>query len=49
MDDVMGDGRNLCPAFTDEEYSELLQAAIPDYADLVEWSPLAHCQALSNI
>jgi hypothetical protein len=49
MDDVMGDGRRLCPAFTDEEYSELLQAAVPDYADLVEWSPLAHCQALSNI
>lgn len=45
----MGDGRNLCPAFTDEEYTELLQAAVPDYADLVEWSPLAHCQALSNI
>lgn len=49
MDDVMGDGRHLCPAFTDEEYTELLQAAVPDYGDLVEWSPLAHCQALSNI
>jgi hypothetical protein len=49
IDDVMGDRRHLCPAFTDEEYTELLQAAVPDYADLVEWSPLAHCQALSNI
>ena len=49
LDILEGNKNHFCPAFTIEEYYEVLQAAVPDYADLVEWSPLAHCQVLSNI
>lgn len=40
---------HLFPAFTEEEYDELLRAAVPDYADYAEWSPFEHCQVMSNI
>jgi hypothetical protein len=40
---------HLSPAFTEEEYDELLRAAVPDYADYAEWSPFEHCQVMSNI
>ena len=40
---------HLVPAFTEEEYDELLRAAVPDYADYAEWSPFEHCQVMSNI
>ena len=49
LDNLEGNKNHFCPAFTIEEYYEVLQAAVPDYADLAEWSPLAHCQVLSNI
>ena len=41
--------RHLYPAFTEEEYDELLSAAVLTYADQAEWSPFEHCQMISNI
>ena len=40
---------HLYPAFTVEEYDELLSAAVLTYADQAEWSPFEHCQMISNI
>ena len=43
------EGSHLYPAFTTEEYDDLLSAAVPTYADQAEWSPFDHCQMISNI